>query len=173
MIYFNLIKEFFLTGLFAFGGGYSTIPFLSHISEVYGWYSQNELSQMLAIAAITPGPVGINVATFAGFKTMGFLGAMCATLAEVLPAVIIVTLIAKVCSKYKENTYFQSVIYVLKPVSCALLTIPVITMMKNNANSAFGAILLIVLLLYSLRFKKSPLFYFSVSGLAGLIYTFI
>jgi len=173
MIYFNLIKEFFLTGLFAFGGGYSTIPFLLHISEVFGWYSQKELSQMLAIAAITPGPVGINVATYAGFKTTGILGALCATLAEILPAVIIITLIAKVCSKYKENTYFQSVIYVLKPVSCALLTIPVISMIKNNAYSTFGAILLIVLLLYSLRFKKNPLFYFVVSGFAGLIYTFI
>ena len=172
MIYLNLIKEFFITGLFAFGGGYSTVPFLAHISDVYQWYSQTDLTQMLAIAAITPGPVGINVATYAGVKTAGIWGALCATFAEVLPAIIMVNLIAGVCVKYKENIYFKSIIYVLKPVSCALLTIPVISMLKGNINNIFAAVILMCLLIYSFRFKKSPLFYFVISGMAGLIYTF-
>jgi len=171
MIYLNLIKEFFITGLFAFGGGYSTVPFLAHISDVYHWYSQSELTHMLAIAAITPGPVGINVATYAGVKTAGILGALCATFGEVLPAIIMVNLIAGVCAKYKENVYFKSIIYVLKPVSCALLTIPVISMIRDNVNNIFAAVILMCLLIYSFKSKKSPLFYFVISGMAGLIYT--
>ena len=173
MIYLNLIKEFFITGLFAFGGGYSTVPFLAHISDVYHWYSQTELAHMLAIAAITPGPVGINVATYAGVKTAGLSGALCATFGEVLPAIIIINLMAGVCAKYKENVYFKSIIYVLKPVSCALLTIPVIYMLKENVDNIFAVVILMCLLIYSFRHKKSPLFYFIVSGMAGLIYNLI
>ena len=79
MIYLRLFLEFFQIGLFSFGGGYATIPFLMHISQTYGWYSLEELSQMVAVAAITPGAVGINVATYAGLKVGGILGAFIAT----------------------------------------------------------------------------------------------
>ena len=63
MIYLLLINEFFKIGLFSFGGGYATLPFLYYISATYSWYSPAELTQMTAVASITPGPVGINVAT--------------------------------------------------------------------------------------------------------------
>jgi chromate transporter len=79
MIYLNLFYEFFKIGLFSFGGGYATIPFLLRISEEYGWYSIKELTQMVAVAAITPGPVGINVATYSGMKAGGVLTAFIAT----------------------------------------------------------------------------------------------
>ena len=86
MIYIHLFAEFFKIGLFSFGGGYATIPFLYHISQVYNWYSLDELTQMVAVASITPGPVGINVATYAGLKSAGLLGSALATGAEMLPA---------------------------------------------------------------------------------------
>ena len=79
LIYFQLFLEFFRIGLFSFGGGYATLPFLYHISDVYHWYTAKQLSDMLAISSITPGPVGVNVATFAGFTTSGLLGALIAT----------------------------------------------------------------------------------------------
>ena len=65
MICLHLFIEFFKIGIFSFGGGYATIPFLYHISQVYNWYSIDELTQMVAVASITPGPVGINVAVYA------------------------------------------------------------------------------------------------------------
>ena len=98
MIYLLLIYEFFKIGLFAIGGGYATLPFLYHISEVYNWISAKELIDMLAVSSITPGPVGINVATFAGFKTAGIIGSLLATTALILPSFIIVILISKLLS---------------------------------------------------------------------------
>ena len=81
MIYLQLFLEFFKIGLFSFGGGYATIPFLYHISQVYSWYSLDELTQMVAVASITPGPVVINVATYDGLKSAGVLGSALATTA--------------------------------------------------------------------------------------------
>ena len=93
MIYLQLVFEFFKIGLFSFGGGYATIPFLYHISKEFGWYTFDELTQMTAVASITPGPVGVNVATFAGFTTSGVLGALLATTAVILPSFIIVSIV--------------------------------------------------------------------------------
>ena len=103
MIYLLLITEFFKIGLFSFGGGYATIPFLYHISQTYNWYSLNELSQMVAVASITPGPVGINVATYAGLKTAGILGSLCATISEMIPSLILVLIIAKLLKKFNDK----------------------------------------------------------------------
>ena len=75
-LYFFLYFEFFKIGLFSLGGGYATLPFLYHMSEQYHWFSPVELTQMLAISSITPGPVGLNVATYAGFKTAGIIGSI-------------------------------------------------------------------------------------------------
>ena len=79
MIYFQLILEFLKIGIFSFGGGYATIPFLYHIAKEFNWYTLDELAQMTAVASITPGPVGINVATYAGLKTAGIFGALVAS----------------------------------------------------------------------------------------------
>ena len=74
-----LFIEFFQVGVFSFGGGYATLPFLYDIAEKYHWYSSSQLTDMLAIASITPGPVGVNVATYAGFTTSGIIGAFIST----------------------------------------------------------------------------------------------
>ena len=99
MIYCQLFFEFFKIGLFSFGGGYATIPFLYHISEHFNWYSIEELTQMVAVASITPGPVGINVATYAGLKTAGILGSFIATISEMLPSLFMVLIVAKILKK--------------------------------------------------------------------------
>ena len=88
MIYLKLFLEFFHIGLFSFGGGYATIPFLYHIADVQKWYTTKQLSDMIAVSSITPGPVGVNVATFAGFKTAGILGAAMATASVILLSLI-------------------------------------------------------------------------------------
>ena len=95
MLYLQLFLQFFHVGVFSFGGGYATLPFLYDIAEKYHWYSSKQLTDMLAISSITPGPVGVNMATFAGFTTSGILGALIATSAIVLPSFIIVTIVSK------------------------------------------------------------------------------
>ena len=102
MIYFLLFTEFFKIGIFSLGGGYATLPFLYHMSETYHWFSADELSRMLAISSITPGPVGLNVATFAGYKTGGILGSVDATMAIMIPSFIIVIFISKKLKKYRN-----------------------------------------------------------------------
>ena len=173
MIYLQLAFEFLKIGLFSFGGGYATIPFLYHISQEFHWYSLEELTQMTAIASITPGPVGINVATYAGLKTAGILGALIATISEMLPSLILVLIIAKVLKKYSDNFYVKSIIETLKPISCALLTSVVIGLIKPEMQDFKALLLLTILLLLSWKSKKDPLFYILISALVGLGLTFV
>ena len=93
MIYWHLFFEFFKIGFFSFGGGYATIPFLYSLSERYGWFTQGDIVNMLAISQSTPGPIGINMATFAGDKTAGVLGSIIATSGIVLPTFVIICVI--------------------------------------------------------------------------------
>ena len=164
----KLFFEFFNIGLFSFGGGYATIPFLYHIAEKYDWYSAKHLSDMIAIASVTPGPVGVNVATYAGFVTSGILGSFIATFAVILPSFIIVLTISTLLEQYKSNRYVQSVIYALKPAGCGLLAAVGINMFVSNIN-IFGMFLLTGLFAAGLTEKRDPIFYILVSGIAGLI----
>lgn len=168
MIYLKLFLEFFHIGLFSFGGGYATLPFLYHIADVQHWYTTKQLSDMIAISSITPGPVGVNVATFAGFMASGVLGAFVATASVILPSLIIVIAISKLLEQFKHNKYVQSVIYTLKPAGCGLLAAVGVDMFVNNIN-LLGMFLLAGLFFASLTEKRDPLFYLVVSGVVGLV----
>lgn len=170
MIYLQLALEFFKIGLFSFGGGYATIPFLYHISQEFGWYTLEELTQMTAVASITPGPVGINVATYAGLKTAGVFGSLLATTLEMLPSFILVLVVARLLKKFSDNFYVKSAIETLKPISCALLTSVAIGLLKPEIQDIKAMILLAILLLLSWKSKKDPLFYIIIAGIAGIIY---
>ena len=103
LTYIELFFEFFKTGLFAIGGGLATLPFLSDIADKYPWYDHAGLADMVAVSQSTPGPIGINMATYAGFKAGGILGSLVATTALVLPSFIIILVIAHYLSKFREN----------------------------------------------------------------------
>ena len=169
MIYLQLALEFFKIGLFSFGGGYATIPFLYHISQEFNWYTLEELTQMTAVASITPGPVGINVATYAGLKTAGVLGSLTATVSEMLPSFILVLIVAKLLKKFSDNFYVKAAIDTLKPISCALLTSVAIGLIKPEIQDLKAMILLAILLLLSWKSKKDPLFYIVLAGIVGII----
>ena len=168
MILAQLFFEFFHIGLLSFGGGYATLPFLYHIAEFRHWYSAKELTDMIAVSSITPGPIGINVATFAGFKTAGIIGSMVATASIVLPSFILVLIISRLLEQFKHNKYVRSVIYMLKPTGCGLLAAVGVDMFINNINIC-GMILLAGLFVASLTEKRDPLFYLGVSALVGLV----
>lgn len=168
IIYLKLFLEFFHIGLFSFGGGYATLPFLYHIADVQKWYTTKQLSDMIAVSSITPGPVGVNVATFAGFTTAGIQGALIATTAVILPSLIIIIIISKLLEQFRHNKYVKSVIYTLKPAGCGLLAAVGVDMFINNINIC-GMILLVGLFIASIIEKRDPLFYLGVSALVGLI----
>lgn len=101
--YIKLFLEFFHIGLFSFGGGYATLPFLYHIADVQKWYTTKQLADMIAVSSITPGPVGVNVATFAGFMTGGVSGALVATTSVILPSLILIIIISKLLDQFRQT----------------------------------------------------------------------
>ena len=120
-IYFRLFWEFFKTGLFAVGGGMATLPFLKDIGESTGWYTYTELMNMLAVSESTPGPIGINMATYVGFTAGGVPGAVIATLGEVMPSIIVILIVAAMLKKFQNSRLVRDAFYGLRPASTGLI----------------------------------------------------
>ena len=121
MIYLRLFWEFFKTGLFAVGGGMATLPFLQDIGQSTGWYSYTDLMNMMAVSESTPGPIGINMATYVGYTVAGVPGALVATLGEVTPSIIVILMIAAVLNSFRNNKYVDQAFYGLRPASTGLI----------------------------------------------------
>lgn len=120
-VYLRLFIEFFQTGLFAVGGGMATLPFLQEIGESTGWFTYADLMNMLAVSESTPGPIGINMATYVGYTAAGVPGAIVATLGEVTPCVIVILIVAAVLNSFRTNRYVERAFYGLRPASTALI----------------------------------------------------
>ena len=118
----TLYFEFFKTGLFAVGGGMATLPFLYDMSARHpDWFTTAQLADMIAVSESTPGPIGVNMATYVGFRTAGVLGGLITTLGLVTPSVIIILLIARVLKQFRENKYVDAAFYGLRPCSVGLI----------------------------------------------------
>ena len=117
-----LFVEFFKTGLFAVGGGLATVPFIRDMGATYGWITETELANIIAIAESTPGPIGVNAATYVGYLVCGIPGAILATLGLVTPSVIIIILVAKAIRKYSDSHLVQSLFKALRPAAIGLIT---------------------------------------------------
>lgn len=115
MIYLRLFFEFFKVGLFSVGGGLATIPFLSDMGARTGWFTAGNLANMIAISESTPGPMGVNMATYVGFHTSGVLGGIVATLGLICPAIIVIAIIAGFLKKFRESRAVDAVFYGLRP----------------------------------------------------------
>lgn len=121
MIYLQLFWEFFKTGLFAIGGGLATLPFLQEMGQRTGWFTTHQLTDMLAVSECTPGAIGINMATYAGFQAAGFPGAVCSTLGIITPSIIVIIIVAGILKKFRDNKYVQALFYGLRPASSGLI----------------------------------------------------
>ena len=121
MLYLRLFWEFFKTGLFAVGGGMATLPFLYSMSDATGWFSHAQLADMIAVSESTPGPIGVNMATYVGFSTAGVPGAVVATLGLITPSVIIILIIARVLAAFRQNKVVDAAFYGLRPCSVGLI----------------------------------------------------
>ena len=186
MIFLQLFYEFFKTGLFAVGGGLATLPFLEDISQRTGWFTSAQLADMLAISESTPGPIGVNMATYVGFETAGILGSLCATVGLVMPSVIIIVLVSKVLEKFRTNTYVEAAFYGLRPASVAMVASAGIgvamTTLLNLTASGFAvlrwrelvlAAVILVLTNFVPKVKKfHPIVFIALAAAVGIIFKF-
>ncbi len=130
MIFLRLFWEYFKTGLFAIGGGMATVPFLQKMSEKTGWFTLGKLADMIAVSESTPGPIGVNMATYVGYTVGlreygvlgGVLGAVLAMLGLVLPSFLIILLVSLMLDKFRKNRYVDSALYGLRPASVGLIS---------------------------------------------------
>lgn len=170
--YFLLFFEFIKVGLFTFGGGYASLPFLYEMIDKYAWFSHNELTQMIAISGITPGPIGLNMATFAGFKTLGLFGALIASLALILPMTIIASIVFKFYQKFNTNLYVKSILYVLRPTSTALICAVGIRLFYDliiKSTDFIGLGLILILFILTFKLNRNPLIYIAIGAIIGII----
>ncbi|MBQ9833259.1 MAG: chromate transporter [Clostridia bacterium] len=187
MIFLTLFIEFFKIGLFAIGGGLATIPFLYELAAKYDWLTPSQLADIIAVAESTPGPIGINCATYAGYNAAGVPGAIAATLSLVLPSFIIIVIISKFLSKYNENTLVQRTFSVLRPAATGLIaasgwTVVNDAVFKLSSKTALFAstdikavILFAVLLIFTniKKFKKlHPLVSIGIAAAVGITFKF-
>lgn len=116
-----LLFEFFKTGLFSVGGGLATIPFLREMGSTYGWVTEAELANIIAIAESTPGPIGVNAATYVGYHAAGIPGGIIATLGLVAPSVIIIVLVSKAMERFVNSKWIKSLFSALQPAAVGLV----------------------------------------------------
>ena len=190
MIYLQLFWEFFQTGLFAVGGGMATIPFLYDMADKTGWFTHQDLANMIAVGESTPGPIGVNMATYVGYVTgMGdngvataILGAVTATMGLVLPSLIVILIVAAMLKRFKDSALVQHAFYGLRPASTGLITAAGISVAVSNLFdfSALsinwkGLILAAVLWLLTNKVSKTkklhPIVFIGMSALVGIVFS--
>lgn len=172
MINLILFYEFFKIGIFAIGGGYATIPFLFHLGEKFNWFNINELTNMIAISNMTPGPVGINMATYTGYNVNGILGGLVSTCGIILGPFIITLITIYFLEKFKKSKLTKNIIQGLKPTSIALLTIVLIQLCIQNfildKEINIKAVIILFILILSFKYlKKQPSLIILLGGILG------
>ena len=130
MIFLRLFWEFFKTGLFAVGGGMATVPFLSEMAERTGWFTRAMLADMIAVAESTPGPIGVNTATYVGYTVAGIPGGVVATLGLVLPSFLIILIVAAFLKAFRTNKYVERVFYGIRPASVAMIAAALVALLR-------------------------------------------
>lgn len=185
MIYLKLYFMFFKIGLFSIGGGLATLPFLQEIADTYPWITSSELIDMIAISESTPGPIGINTATFVGYKAAGLFGGITTTLGMVTPSIIIIVIVAHYFKKFNEKPLVQGAFYGIRPAVTGLiasvgfevllvsiLNVERYKISKNILNiiniKETALFFIIVYLIY--KYKKHPILYLAGAALAGIVF---
>ncbi len=181
MIYLQLFWEFFKTGLFAIGGGMATLPFLYDMSDKTGWFTRAQLADMIAVSESTPGPIGVNMATYVGYLTGGVPGTVTATLGLVTPSIIVILIVAAFLQAFRTSRYVTGAFYGLRPASTALITAAGLVVVKETFVVSAGffwqglilAAVIIVLTNFVKQTKKwHPIVFIGLSALVGVVFRF-
>lgn len=196
MVYLRLFYEFFKTGLFAVGGGMATIPFLYNMADTTGWFTPTDVDNMIAVGESTPGPIGVNMATYVGYLTGGsmggvpaaILGAVVATLGLIAPSIIVILIIASFLKSFRDNRYVDSAFYGLRPASTGLIAAAGLSVVVSNlffpdamaqgfSLAVFnwkGWVLAIVLWVLTNRVKQTktlhPILFILASAAVGIVW---
>lgn len=183
----RLIYEFFKTGLFSIGGGLATLPFLYEMSEKTGWFTQEDILNMLAVSEATPGAIGINMSTYVGYTVAGIPGAIIATLSLAAPCVIVIILISKILDKFRNSPVVEGIFQGLRPASIGLITAAFLSVAQESLlitenfaglSSILSVInwpaiaLAAVLFLAMRKWKLHPIFYIAISAVIGILFSF-
>ncbi len=174
----ELFFSFFKIGLFAVGGGLATLPFLYEIAEKTNWISIWDISNMVAISESTPGPLGVNMATYVGFFNNGVLGSVIATIGLIVPSIIISLIIARMLEKFRNSQTVKDVFYGLRAASCALIAVAGIGVAKlaffGEKMTFFwqGVILAVLLFVGIKKLKWHPVIFIAISAVIGIIFKF-
>lgn len=191
MIELLLFWEFLKIGLFSVGGGMATLPFLYDLSDSTGWFTHAQLADMLAVSESTPGPVGINMATYVGYTVGGFGGSLLATLGVILPGTVIVLIIASMLDKFRGNKYVDAAFYGLRPASTGLIaaagvSVVSIALLNTSLYAATGnlldlisvkavilaAVLWVLTNLVKPTKKLHPVVFIAASAVVGIVFSF-
>ena len=197
MIYLRLFIEFFKTGLFSVGGGMATIPFLQDMSRATGWFTSAQLADMIAVAESTPGPLGVNKATYVGFTVGtqeygmlgGILGAVVATVGLVTPSIIVIIVVAYFLDKFRKSRYVDGAFYGLRPASVGLIGaagVGIVLMSVFRINTVFEfasahlelkhlllAAAILALTNWVPKVKKlHPIYFILLSAVVGVVFRF-
>ena len=188
MLLLELFWEFLKIGLFAIGGGMAAMPFLYDLGEKTGWYTSAQVLDMLAVSESTPGPIGINMATYVGFSVGGIPGAVLATLGTILPGIVLVLILARFLARFRDNLYVNAAFYGLRPASTALIAAAGIsvlgeslfnvTLWRETGNFAdlfvWGPIILALVLAVLTNIKPTknihPVIYIAASAVIGIVF---
>jgi len=180
----SLYWEFFKVGLFAIGGGMATFPFLAKLAVKTGWYTQQELINMIAISESTPGPIGVNMSTYVGFHTAGVLGSLISTLGLVSPSIVVILIIAQFLKKFGESKYVKAAMYGLRAASAGLiaaagLSVAWMVLLHQDALQThdflhvlnFPAICVAVIIFFLIKkYKKiHPVVFLALSAIVGIL----
>ncbi|MDR1471919.1 MAG: chromate transporter [Synergistaceae bacterium] len=183
-VYLALVWEFLKVGLFSVGGGLATLPFLYRLADRYPWFDRGTLIGMIAISESTPGPMGINMATYAGYAAGGALGGVLATVSLLAPSVLILAFVVKILGRFRESHLVKAAFYGVRPAVAALIAsaavgivritlidVPRLARTGSVAESLnYRQILLFCAIYYLMRrYDKHPACYIAGAALAGAV----
>lgn len=180
MIYVELFMTFFIIGMFTIGGGYAMLSLIQNeVVTVHGWITDTTFTDIVAISQMTPGPIGINSATYIGYEVLAtsgaseamcILGSLTATFAVVLPSFIIVLLLCKVYEKWKEHYMFKGVMSGLKPATLGLIGTAALSLATPENFIDWKSFVICIAAFAALYFKKvGPFSIIAIGALVGLI----
>ena len=179
-----LFLEFMKIGLVAVGGGPATLPYLMELTEKYDWYTMEDLTNMIAVSESTPGPLGLNMATYAGFKTLGLFGGIVSTAGLVLPSLVVICLIARFLEDFSENKYVKGAFAAIRPAVCAIIAVSVFRVCKvslfQQENGAYiphiGVMILCLIVFCLLQVKQlqkyHPALWLLFAVIVGIVFRF-
>lgn len=180
----RLFLEFFRTGLFAVGGGLATLPFLYEMSAETGWFTVSDIANLVAVSESTPGPMGVNMATYAGYINSGIIGSIVGPLGLVTPSIIIIIIISQFLKKFKDNKYVQYAFYGLRAASTALIlaagcSIAKLAFLAGNETEISGnfmncvnwmsVVVCVIVFITFRKYKKHPVLYIVCSAAVGIV----